>query len=150
VSAAAPAAGGAPAAAVAHAAGPATPLAAQVARDLPMLSPRAAEVVVARGANSSDEAFKKSYLLAATGVGALSAAESRELGELTTTVYAPLPPAQRRRLDRYMERIRGLQVTLPQEDREMTALVRDAVLQLPDAQRTRFQTLYEKALLAAR
>jgi len=45
-----------------------------------------------------------------------------------------------------MERVRGLQVTQPQEDREMTALVREAVLQFPEPQRTRYQLLYEKAL----
>ena len=45
-----------------------------------------------------------------------------------------------------MERVRGLQVTQPQEDREMTALVREAVLQFPEPRRTRYQLLYEKAL----
>ena len=48
------------------------------------------------------------------------------------------------------QRVRGLQVTQPQEDREMTALVREAVLQLPESQRTRYQLLYERALGASR
>ena len=54
------------------------------------------------------------------------------------------------RLDAYMERIRGNQVTLPQEDREISAMVRDSVLKLPEPQRQRLQALYEKALSAAR
>ncbi|HUG54264.1 MAG TPA: hypothetical protein VMR21_11715 [Vicinamibacteria bacterium] len=127
-----------------------SPSAAVLARELPLLSPRAAEVVVARGIGAPEEAFKRSYLLAASGVSALSPPEARELGEITTAAYAPLPPPQRRRLDAYMERIRGLQVTLPQEDREMSALVRESVLQLPEPQRVRFQALYEKALVSAR
>jgi hypothetical protein len=49
-----------------------------------------------------------------------------------------------------MERIRGNQVTLPQEDREISALVREAVLKLPDRDRLRLQALYEKALTANR
>src|SRR4029079_19285352 len=88
----------------------------------------------------------QSYLLAANGIKHLSPAEAKELGELTSAVYAPLPPPSRKRLDLYMERVRGLQVTQPQEDREMTALVREAVLQFPEPQRTRYQLLYEKAM----
>ena len=131
-------------------AAPWSPSATAVSRELPLLSPRAAELVVSRGLDHPEAAFKESYLLAANGVGRLSPQEAKELGELTTAVYAPLPPPNRRRLDGYMERVRGLQVTQPQEDREMSALVREAVLQFPEPQRTRYQLLYEKALGATR
>ncbi len=131
-------------------AAPWSPSATAVTRELPLLSPRAAELVVSYGLDRPEAAFKKSYLLAANGMGRLSPQEAKELGELTSAVYAPLPPPNRRRLDGYMERVRGLQVTQPQEDREMTALVREAVLQLPESQRTRYQLLYEKALGASR
>jgi hypothetical protein len=130
----------------AAASAPLSPSAAAVARELPLLSPRAAEIVVAHGVEAPEGAFKLSYLLAANGVKALSPQEAKELGEITSAAYAPIAPQQRRRLDGYMERIRGLQVTLPQEDREMSALVRQAVLQLPEPQRARYQALYEKAL----
>jgi hypothetical protein len=131
-------------------AAPWSPSATAVTRELPLLSPRAAELVVSYGLDRPEAAFKRSYLLAANGMGRLSPQEAKELGELTTAVYAPLPPPNRRRLDGYMERVRGLQVTQPQEDREMSALVREAVLQLPESQRTRYQLLYEKALGASR
>jgi hypothetical protein len=131
-------------------AAPWSPSATAVTRELPLLSPRAAELVVSYGLDRPEAAFKKSYLLAANGMNRLSPQEAKELGELTTAVYAPLPPPNRKRLDGYMERVRGLQVTQPQEDREMTALVREAVLQLPESQRTRYQLLYEKALGASR
>ncbi len=131
-------------------AAPWSPSATAVTRELPLLSPRAAELVVSYGLDRPEAAFKKSYLLAANGMGRLSPQEAKELGQLTTAVYAPLPPPNRKRLDGYMERVRGLQVTQPQEDREMTALVREAVLQLPESQRTRYQLLYEKALGASR
>ena len=131
-------------------AAPWSPSATAVTRELPLLSPRAAELVVSYGLDRPEAAFKKSYLLAANGVGRLSPQEAKELGELTSAVYAPLPAPNRRRLDGYMERIRGLQVTQPQEDREMSALVREAVLQFPEPGRTRYQLLYEKALGASR
>ena len=131
-------------------AAPWSPSATAVTRELPLLSPRAAELVVSYGLDRPEAAFKKSYLLAANGMGRLSPQEAKELGELTSAVYAPLPPPNRKRLDGYMERVRGLQATQPQEDREMTALVREAVLQLPESQRTRYQLLYEKALGASR
>jgi GYF domain 2 len=124
--------------------------AAAVSRELPLLSPRAAEVIVSYGLDAPEAAFKKSYLLAANGVGRLSPQEARELGEITTALYAPIPAPSRHRLDGYMERVRQLQVTQPQEDREMSAIVRDAALQLPEPQRVRYQALYEKALGAVR
>ena len=148
VAAASPAPPAAPAAA--SAAGPMSPSAAAVAQELPLLSARAAEIVVAHGVAAPEGAFKLSYLLAASGVKALSPQEAKELGEITTAAYAPMPPQHRKRLDGYMERVRALQVTQPQEDREMSALVRGAVLQLPEPQRARYQALYEKALGGAR
>jgi hypothetical protein len=138
-------------AAAASAAAASSSLSAQtVSRDLPMLSPRAAEFVLSYGVDRPEAVFRQSYLLAANGVGRLTPQEAKELGEITTAAYAPLAPEHRRHLDRYMERVRGLQVTQPQEDREITALVGQAVRQLPEAQRARYQALYEKALGATR
>ncbi len=128
---------------------PVDPTVATLTREMPLLSPKAAEVVLAR-VETPEEAFKRTYQLAATGVAALAPREVKELRDITTATYAPLPPPQRRRLDSYMERIRGNQVTLPQEDREISALVRESVLKLPDADRLRLQALYEKALTANR
>ena len=125
------------------------PTVAILTREMPLLSPKAAEVVLAR-VETPEEAFKRTYQLAATGVAALAPPEVKELRDITTATYAPLPAPQRRRLDSYMERIRGNQVTLPQEDREISALVREAVLKLPDPDRLRLQALYEKALTANR
>lgn len=132
------------------AAAPWSASASAVTRELPLLSPRAAEMVVSYGLHGPEAAFKQSYLLAANGVGRLSPQEARELGEITTALYAPIPGPSRHRLDGYMERIRLLQVTQPQEDREMSAIVRDAALQLPEPQRVRYRALYEKALGAVR
>jgi hypothetical protein len=126
-----------------------SPSAQAVSQELPMLSPRAAELVLSYGLDRPELVFKQSYLLAANGVGRLSPLEAKELGEITTAAYAPLTPEHRRRLDSYMERVRGLQVTQPQEDREISAIVGEAVRQLPDAQRSRYQALYEKALGAS-
>jgi hypothetical protein len=131
-------------------AAPWSPSATQLARELPLLSPRAAELIASSGLDRPEAAFKQTYLLAANGVSRLTAPEAKELSDLTSAVFAPIPLPSRRRLDAYMERVRGLQATQPQEDREMTAIVRDAVLQLPEGQRARYQALYEKALGATR
>src|SRR5262249_22503183 len=88
-----------------------SPSAEAVSRDPPMLSPKAAELVLSYGLDRPEAVFKQSYLLAANGVGRLSPQEAKELGQITTEAYAPLSPERRRRLDGYMERVRGLQVT---------------------------------------
>jgi len=66
--------------------GPAAPLgapsAASVIQEVPLLSPRAAEIVRVRAVFAPEDAFRRSYELAGNGVAALSAPERRDLGEL--------------------------------------------------------------------
>jgi hypothetical protein len=126
------------------------PAAAVVLQEVPLLAPRAAEVVRARAVFAPEDAFRRSYELAGNGVAALDAAERRDLGELMAAAYGTIPAADRRRLEAYMAGIRGGQISTSEQNREMSALMRGAVLKLPDGQRSRLQALYEKAILAAR
>ena len=143
----------APPAAIAPSA-PAAPLgapsAAAVIQEVPLLSPRAAEVVRARAVFAPEDAFRRSYELAGSGVAALTAPERRELGELMATAYSNIFSQDRRRLEAYTAGIRGGQISTAEQNREMSAIMRAAVLKLPEPQRSRLQALYEKAILAAR
>lgn len=126
------------------------PSAAAVIQEVPLLSPRAADVVRARAVFAPEDAFRRSYELAGNGVAALAAPERRELGELMAAAYATISSQDRRRLEAYMAGIRGGQISTTEQNREMSALMRAAVLKLPEPQRSRLQALYEKAILAAR
>jgi hypothetical protein len=143
-------AGPATAAPAASAAPPGAPSAAVVIQEVPLLSPRAAEVVRARAVFAPEDAFRRSYELAGSGVAGLESRERGELGELMAAAYNNIPGGDRRRLEAYMAGIRGGQVSTPEQNRQMSALMRGAVLKLSDSQRVRLQALYEKAILAAR
>lgn len=126
------------------------PSAAAVIQEVPLLSPGAAEVVRSRAVFAPEDAFRRSYELAGNGVAALDARERGELGELMAAAYAHIPGAERRRLEAYMSGIRTGQISTSEQNREMSALMRGAVLKLSESQRARLQALYEKAILAAR
>jgi hypothetical protein len=126
------------------------PTAAAVIQEVPLLSPTAAEAVRRRAVFAPEDAFRRSYELAGSGVAALAPPERRDLGELMAVAYGNIPAADRRRLEAYMNGIRTGQVSTSEQNREMSALMRTAVLKMPEAQRARLQSVYEKAILAAR
>jgi hypothetical protein len=117
---------------------------------VPLLSPRAADAVLARAVFAPEDAFRRSYEMAGNGVAALDPRERGELGELMAAVYANMPTADRRRLEAHLTDIRSGQTSTPEQNRAMSALMRDAVLKMSPAQRARLQAVYEKAVLAAR
>lgn len=129
---------------------PAAPSAAAVLQEVPLLSPAAAEAVRRRAVFAPEDAFRRSYEMAGNGVAALLPRERGELGELMAAAYGNIPSAERRRLEAYMTGIRTGQVSTTEKNREMSALMRDAVQKLSPAQRARLQAVYEKAVLAAR
>ena len=121
-----------------------------ITAEVPLLSPRAAEIVRGRAVYAIEDAFRRSYELAGNGVRALAPAESRDLGELMAAAYGNIPTADRRRLEAYMTDVRNGQVSTPEQNRAMSALMRDAVAKMPEGQRARLQAVYEKAVAAAR
>jgi hypothetical protein len=78
----------------------------------------------------------------------LTKAETQELTEITSATYGTLAARDRTRLSAYVDRVRAQQATTPQEDREMSSLMRTAVLKLSEARRLRLQALYAKAIAA--
>jgi hypothetical protein len=126
------------------------PSAQAIMAEVPLLSPAAAEIVRGRAVYAIEDAFRRSYELAGNGVRALSPAESKDLGELMAVAYANIPTADRRRLEAYMTDVRNGQMSTPEQNRAMSALMRDAVMKMPEGQRARLQAVYEKAVAAAR
>jgi len=120
-------------------------------QEVPLLTPHAAELLMSRSAAQvlePPEAFRRAYGLVGRGLYALSRPESKEIGDLHTAIYASLPPAQRDRLGDYIDRARSRYATTPEEDRQMSQLMKSAVLALPADRRARLQALFEKAMTA--
>jgi len=120
-----------------------------VTAEVPLLTPAAAEMLMGQSqaqALEPAEAFRRTYLLAGRGLAALSAAEQREMGALSTDLYARVPGGDRARLGAYLERVRAGRDTEPALDQQMSRVVKAAVLKLPAARRQRLQALFEKAI----
>jgi len=120
-----------------------------VTAEVPLLTAVAAEMLMGQSqaqALDPTEAFRRTYLLAGRGLAALSAAEQREVGALSTELYARVPASDRARLGPYLDRVRGGRATDPAVDQQMSRMVKSAVLKLPAARRQRLQALFEKAI----
>jgi hypothetical protein len=120
-----------------------------VTAEVPLLTPAAAEMLMGQSqaqALEPVEAFRRTYLLAGRGLASLSAAEQREMGALSTDLYARVPGADRARLGPYLDRVRAGRETEPALDQQMSRVVKAAVLKLPAARRQRLQALFEKAI----
>jgi hypothetical protein len=120
-----------------------------VTAEVPLLTPAAAELLMGQSqaqALDPTEAFRRTYLLAGRGLPSLSAAEQREVGALSTELYARVPAGDRARLGPYLDRVRGGRATEPATDQQMSRVVKAAVLKMPAARRQRLQALFEKAI----
>jgi len=120
-----------------------------VTAEVPLLTPAAAEMLMGQSqaqALEPAEAFRRTYLLAGRALPRLSAAEQREMGALSTDLYARVPAGDRARLGPYLDRVRAGQETAPALDQQMSRVVKAAVLKLPAARRQRLQALFEKAI----
>ena len=120
-----------------------------VTAEVPLLTPAAAEMLMGQSQAQTlepVEAFRRTYLLAGRGLGALTAAEQREMGALSTDLYSRVPGVERARLGPYLDRVRAGRETDPALDQQMSRVVKTAVLKLPAARRQRLQALFEKAI----
>jgi uncharacterized protein DUF4339 len=122
-----------------------------VVSEVPHLTAPAAEQLMAQSEArvlEPDQAFRRSLAALARALPTLSPAETRELSALTTSTYAGVPWADRSRLAGYVERVRNTQVTRPEEDGQMAALMKAAEERLSRAQLLRLQAYYDKAVRA--
>lgn len=122
-----------------------------LSREVPLLSRATAETLIRASTAQSmapEQAFRRGFQLAAAGLAGLPPAEAQEIGTLTAAAYAGLSAKDRTRLAAYLDRVRSDQPTLPQEDREMAALMKRALLQLNAPRLARIQELYGKAIAA--
>jgi len=120
-----------------------------VTAEVPLLTPASAEMLMGQSQAQTlepAEAFRRTYLLAGRGLAALTAAEQREMGALSTDLYARVPAGDRARLGPYLDRVRAGRATDAALDQQMGKVVKAAVLELPVARRQRLQALFEKAI----
>jgi hypothetical protein len=123
-----------------------------VTAEVPLLTRASAEMLMGQSqAQTLDpaEAFRRTYLLAGRSLTSLSAAEQKEMGALSTELYARVPAGDRARLGPYLDRVRAGGATEPALDQQMSRVVKAAVLKLPAARRQRLQALFEKAISVA-
>ncbi len=124
----------------------------RVIREVPHLSDASVQMVMGQSEAhvlEPEETFRRAYEMASRGLPALSAAEARELGDLVAAASSTLLPKTRTQLTAYFERIRNGKLTTPDEDREMSRIMKGAVLRLAPPRQARLQALYEKAIRAA-
>jgi hypothetical protein len=122
-----------------------------VSREVPLLTPAAAEMLMGQSQAQvlePAEAFRRTFQMTARGLPTLAKDEQREMGGLTTALYATLPSRDRGRLGSYIEQVRAGRATDPAQDQEMCRIVKTAALKLPPSRRLRLQALFEKALTA--
>jgi hypothetical protein len=125
---------------------------AAVTADVPFLAPETAERLIGQSeAQFLDpgEAFRRAYVLAGAGVASLSPAEQREMGALSSDLYARLPAADRARFGPYLERVRAGRGSDPAEDLAMSRVVKTAFGRLPAARQKRLREVFAKAIDAA-
>ena len=123
--------------------------AAAVSDAVPILSPRATELLLAPAGEtdlSPGEACRRAWAGTLRGRSALDALEQREAARLDALMLAALDPRDRRRLAGYLERLRTGGPTSAEEDLEMARLTRLAVLGLPESSRVRLRVLTEETL----
>jgi len=119
--------------------------------ETPQLSRETIELVMSHSETQilePHETFRRAQWLVFRGVGALTPAESRELGALLQSVYAGLSAKERTRLGAYLNKLKTGVVTTLEEDRELAAVMKKGVLKLPPQRRARLQALFDKAIRA--
>ena len=125
---------------------------AAVTAEVPLLTPEAAERLMGQSeAQILDpaEAFRRTYALAGSGLASLTPAEQREMGTLSSELYARLPAADRARFGKYLDRIRGGRGSEPAEDLAMSRLVKTAFGRLPAPRQKRLREVFAKVIEAA-
>jgi hypothetical protein len=120
------------------------------ARDVPLLSPAAADLVVT-GAPlplAPDVAFARTFALSNAGDSALTADEVRDKVLLLATAVATVGPRERPQVLAYVDRLR-LGEAANEGDASAAGWLRSALLQLSSPQLARLQELHERAIRAA-
>lgn len=119
-------------------------------RDVPILSPAAADLVVtsAPGALTPAAACARAFALSNAGDAALTADEVRDKVLLLATAVATVSARERPQVLSYVERLRQGEAPAD-EDAAYAATLRAALLQLSSAELARLQELHERAIRAA-
>lgn len=123
-----------------------------VTDELPHLTPRSAEVLMLQsGGEAADPAavFRQSCEWIARGRPSLPPGDSEEIATLADMVRSSLSADEWTRLSSYVETVKAGQPTTPDDDRQVSAIAKAAVLKLTETNRVRLQALTEQAVAEA-
>lgn len=133
------------------------PLAARIAtnvgvaaREIPQLTPRALELLVARRPEADAPGlFREGLVALSIGFGGLDRATARDMGAINGALYGHMSPADSAFMEDYVRRVRGAEATTPEEDARAMRAMAAAVNRLPEDSRARLRTILEHAVVAA-
>jgi hypothetical protein len=124
----------------------------KVTREVPMLSARAAQTLMARSEAhvlEPDQAFKRAFDRLCRALPGFSRARSAELGQLLSSVYGGLSSQERQRLAGYVDRLRRQELTSPTEDLAMAGLMKSGVLRMGEQRQSQLRGIFDETLGAA-
>jgi hypothetical protein len=125
---------------------------ARVTVACPLLSAGAVESMVRSMPNDAPAElyFRRGYEWAFRGMDELGPATVKQMGVITTKLYAALTASERQALGAYLERVRAHQRTRPAEDAAMSEVVKKGVLSLPRDAQDELRQLIERAIEVGR
>lgn len=133
------------------------PLAARIAttvgvaaREIPQLTPRALELLVARRpAADAPGLFREGLVATSIGFGGLDRATARDMGEINSALYGQMSRADSAWMEDYVRRVRSAEATTPEEDARAMRAMSAAVNRLPEDARARLRAILEHAVVSA-
>ena len=120
------------------------------AREMPQLTPRAIELLVARRPEAEPPAlFREGIAAISIGFGGLDRETARDMGEINTALYGQMPAADSAWMEDYVRRVRAAQATTPDEDARAMRAMAASVNRLPETSRAHLRTILEAAVASA-
>jgi len=119
-------------------------------REIPQLTPRALELLVARRPEAdSPGLFREGIVATSIGFGGLDRATARDMGAINGALYAHMSSADSAFMEDYVRRVRQAEATTPAEDARAMRAMAAAVRQLPEASRAQLRAILEGAIVSA-
>lgn len=120
------------------------------AHEMPQMTRRAIELVVARRPDADTTTlFREGLAAASVGFQRLDPAQVRDMGEINRALYAQMPAADSAWMEDYVRRVRAVQPTSADEDARAMRAMAAAVGRLPEASRARLRAILENAVSSA-
>lgn len=120
------------------------------APQMPQMTQRAIELVVARRPDADTATlFREGLAAASVGFQRLDPSQVRDMGEINRALYARMPAADGAWMEDYVRRVRAAQRTSADEDARAMRAMAAAVERLPADSRARLRVILENAVSSA-